>query len=233
MLNSAMESETYLTPSRLAELASALYTSTKGLNSYTVAFHSQYGWALFWSCFLVFGAFGTVSAFMAIIDLRDNVSEPLLVLGMSAFFMLCGAWLLSRSIDWRTITVSPGRATITWRLFGWPIRKSSFDVRLVVVQHDLWKRGHGSTDSIVLKGEQTHSVTTLWNAWRIGSFKPPLNTMPVGPASENLPVKGSMNERTVSPMIIGLAASLAIAACAPIILRVGKTRWPSITMGGD
>src|SRR5437867_11571765 len=101
------------------------------------------------------------------------------------------------------------------------------------VQHDLWKRGGASTDRIILQGEQMHSVTTLWNASRIGSFKPPLNDMPVGPGSEFPPLEGSRSERTGSPVILGLAASLSVAASAPIILRMGNTRGPWITVGDD
>jgi hypothetical protein len=148
-------------------------------------------------------------------------------------FMLLGAWQFSASIDLRSITVSPCRATVAWRLFGWSIRTTSFDVQLVVVQHDIWKGRGASTDRIVLQGERVYSVTTLWNAPRIGSFKPPLNNMPVGPGSEFPPLEESRSERTVSPVILGLAASLSVAASAPIILRIGNTHGPWITVGAD
>jgi hypothetical protein len=140
------EFEAYLTPAQLPEHASALYASTKGPNSYTVTFRSQYWWALFWSYFAVFGTFTTVQSFTAIIRLRDNVPEHFQVIAISALFMLGGAWLLSTSIDLQSITVSSGRAIVAWRLFGWPIRTTSFEVRLVVVKHDIWKRGGASTD---------------------------------------------------------------------------------------
>jgi hypothetical protein len=227
------ESETYLTPSLFREQASALYTSTKGTNYYTVAFRSQLGWALFWFYFMIFGAFSLVSAFMAVIDLSDNVSDPFLGIAVGALFTLWGAWLLTASIDLRSITVTPGRATVAWRLFGWPIRTGSFDVRLVVVQHDLWKRGGASTDRVVLQGEQMLTVTTLWNAPRVGSCKPPLSNMAVGPGSEFPPYERSRSERTVSPVILGLAASLSVAASAPLILRTGNTHRPWITVGSD
>ena len=155
-----IELEAHLTPAQLPEQASALFASTKGPNSYTVTFHSQYWWALFWSYFAVFGTFTAVQSFMAIIRLRDNVPEHLQVITISALFMLVGAWLVSTSIDLRAITVSPGRAIVAWRLFGRPIRTTSFDVRLVVVKHDIWKRGGASTDRIVLQGERMYSVTT-------------------------------------------------------------------------
>lgn len=224
-----------------AKTTTDLYAIRMDSTSATVVMSSQYLVGLMWLWFVLFGAVTIGGGFQALFTPHENWPEfnynwpgLLLIFVIGLLFVLLGGWGTSSLIDLRSITVTPGRATVAWRLFRRSIRSLTLDVRCVVIQQDLWRNGKGSTDRVVLEGqEKTHNVATLWNIPPTGCFKSPFYKSCGGPASELLAPDGFSDERTVSPLMLDLAKALAGVASVPIVHRVGQTHGPWVTIGGD
>lgn len=226
---------------RRSEAKTDLYTIREDANSATVVMASVYWLGLFGLWFVLFGAFAIGSVLHGLTSPEDgpellyNWPGTLQLFFTCLLFVLGGGWLIRWVTDLRSITVTPGRATVAWRLFRMRIRLLSFNVQLVAVHQDVWRGSTGSTDRVVLHGqEQMHTVASVWNVPGAGSFKPPLSNWPLGAASEPFAHGGVSDERTVSPLILDLAKALASAASVPMILRARETRRrPRLTIGGD
>jgi hypothetical protein len=222
-----------------AKTTTNLYAVRTEASSATVVMSSQYLAGLMWLWFAVYGAVFIGAGIKALFTPYENWPEfnynwPgfLFIFVIGLLFVVAGGWSSSSVIDLRSITLTRGRATVTWRLFRRSIRSLTFNVRCVVIQQDLWRNGRGSTDRVVLEcQEKKHTVATLWNIPPTRSFKPPLNWR-LGAGSEFLARRGVSDERAVSPVIFDLAKALAGAASVPIVVRVGETRGPWVTIGG-
>jgi hypothetical protein len=218
---------------RLSEARTDVYAIRTEANSVTVVMASDYGVGLTGLLF-VFGGAAFIGLFLKSLaspedrpGLLYNLPESLLGLVIPLLVALSGGWLIRWLVDLRSITVTPGRATVVWRLFGRPMRSFTFDVLLVVVHQVVWRDGSGSTDRVVLQGqERTHTVAAVWNMPPAGSFKFPFRDWRVGLASQLVAHGGSTDERTISPLMLDLAKSLASAASVPTVFAARESHRP-------
>jgi hypothetical protein len=167
------------------------------------------------------------------------IHDPSANWSMSMIEILAGSllvgptlWLGHFALASRVMVVGPGRAVVALSLLWWTVRLSTYDVRFIVIHHQVWTDGDGSTDTVVLEGHSgRYVVESVSNMCRSGTFTGPV--WRIGPGSEDEPRLGGGSARTVSPLILGLARALGERTLAPIVLQVGETAGPLIRLGGD
>ncbi len=145
-----------------------LYTIRTDASSTTVVMESNYLLGLLGLLIASVGAAATGSVVRGLTSPEDrpellyNWPGLLAALVFGLLFVLVGAGLSKSVVDLRSITVTPGRATVVWRLFRTRIRSSSFNVQFVVIHHDVWRGRKASTDRVTLQGqEQSHTLATV------------------------------------------------------------------------
>jgi hypothetical protein len=184
-------------------------------------------WAvLFGSALIGAGALGLIH------DLSANWSKSMIEILAGSLLVGPTLWLGHFALASRVVVVGPGRAVVALSLLWWTLRLSTYDVRFIVIHHEVWTGGDGSTDTVILEGRSgRYVVESVSNMCRSGTFTGP--AWRIGPGSEDEPRLGSGSERTVSPLIIGLARALGERTLAPIVLQVGEIAGPPIRLGSD
>lgn len=227
--------EVYLSPAGLPEVDRGLFSVRSDAGTLALLMPDNLTFALMGFVSVLLGG---AAAFIGLGGLLQggflNWPSDMMAILVGAVFVALGVPLLLRTADYRVIIVGPGRATVAWTILRIVVVRSvTMDVRRIVVQHDIWSDRVGSTDRVILEGQdRVQRVLAVSNVPPAGTFKL-YNGWRVGSASEFVPDVGVSSERGASPVILGLARALAEATAAPLVLRVGTARGPSIAIGSD